>query len=52
VGAPHRADGNVSDWGDVLTENHAMLELCDEFGFRRESVFHDASLSRVRLSLR
>ena len=38
-------------WGDVLTENHAMLELCDEFGFRRESVFHDASLTRVRLAL-
>lgn len=38
-------------WGDVLTENHAMLDLCDEFGFRRESVFHDASLTRVRLHL-
>jgi RimJ/RimL family protein N-acetyltransferase len=38
-------------WGDVLTENHAMLDLCDEFGFRRESVFHDASLTRVRLAI-
>lgn len=47
-----RRRGVEEIWGDVLTENHAMLELCDEFGFRRESVFHDASLSRVRLALR
>ena len=46
-----RARGVHEIWGDVLTENHAMLELCDEFGFRRESVFHDASLTRVRLAL-
>jgi acetyltransferase len=44
-----RARGVKEIWGDVLTENHAMLDLCDEFGFRRESVFHDASLTRVRL---
>lgn len=46
-----RARGVHEIWGDVLTENHAMLELCDEFGFRREGVFHDASLTRVRLAL-
>ncbi len=46
-----RARGVQEIWGDVLTENHAMLDLCDEFGFRRESVFHDASLTRVRLDL-
>lgn len=46
-----RARGVREIWGDVLTENHAMLDLCDEFGFRRESVFHDASLTRVRLDV-
>lgn len=46
-----RVRGVQEIWGDVLTENHAMLDLCDEFGFRRESVFHDASLTRVRLHL-
>ena len=46
-----RARGVREIWGDVLTENHAMLDLCDEFGFRRESVFHDASLTRVRLAV-
>lgn len=46
-----RARGVKEIWGDVLTENHAMLELCDEFGFEREGVFHDASLTRVRLVL-
>ncbi len=46
-----RARGVHEVWGDVLTENHAMLDLCDEFGFRRESVFHDASLTRVRLAV-
>lgn len=46
-----RARGVREIWGDVLTENHAMLDLCDEFGFRRETVFHDASLTRVRLEV-
>jgi RimJ/RimL family protein N-acetyltransferase len=46
-----QARGVHEIWGDVLTENHAMLDLCDEFGFQRESVFHDASLTRVRLAL-
>jgi RimJ/RimL family protein N-acetyltransferase len=46
-----RSRGVREIWGDVLTENHAMLDLCDEFGFRRESVFHDASLTRVRLAV-
>jgi RimJ/RimL family protein N-acetyltransferase len=46
-----RVRGVQEIWGDVLTENHAMLDLCDEFGFERESVFHDASLTRVRLTL-
>ncbi|MBL8300140.1 MAG: N-acetyltransferase [Rhodanobacteraceae bacterium] len=46
-----RARGVTEIWGDVLTENRTMLDLCEEFGFRRESVFHDASLTRVRLSI-
>lgn len=46
-----RARGVHEIWGDVLTENHAMLRLCDRLRFKRDSVFHDPTLTRVRLTL-
>lgn len=46
-----RARGVHEIWGDVLTENHAMLRLCDRLRFKRDSVFHDPTLTRVRLAL-
>lgn len=47
-----RARGVEEIWGDVLTENHAMLRLCDRLRFKRDSVFHDPTLTRVHLDLK
>jgi GNAT superfamily N-acetyltransferase len=46
-----RARGATEIWGDVLAENGAMLELCDNLGFSRRSAFHDPGIVRVTLAL-
>ncbi len=38
-------------WGDVLAENHSMLDVCDALGFERHIVFNDSGLVRVTLTL-
>jgi acetyltransferase len=39
-------------WGDVLTENHAMLRMCRELGFEVPSESRDPQIRRVRKRLR
>jgi acetyltransferase len=46
-----RQRGAVEIWGDVLSENSAMLELCDNLGFERRAAFHDPGIIRVTLPL-
>jgi acetyltransferase len=46
-----RRRGAVEIWGDVLSENSAMLELCDKLGFDRHAAFHDPGIIRVTLPL-
>lgn len=46
-----RKRGAVEIWGDVLNENGAMLELCDNLGFERHAAFHDPGIIRVALPL-
>jgi len=46
-----RERGVVELWGDVLSENGAMLELCDHLGFGRHSEFQDPGIMRVTLDL-
>lgn len=46
-----RARGAVEMWGDVFLDNGAMLELCERFGFDRNSQLHDPGVIRVRLDL-
>ena len=46
-----RERGVVELWGDVMSENGGMLELCDHLGFARHSMFHDPGLQRVTLDL-
>jgi acetyltransferase len=38
--------------GDVLAENHRMLEFCDALGFKRTPIAGDATVVRVTLALR
>jgi acetyltransferase len=48
--ARERGIGEI--WGDVLTENHRMLQLSDSLGFRRDyAAAGDRSVVRVRLAL-
>ena len=46
-----RERGVVELWGDVMSENGGMLELCDHLGFNRHSEFHDPGIMRVTLEL-
>lgn len=46
-----RERGASEIWGDVLSENGAMLELCDRLGFARHSKYHDPGIVRVTLPL-
>lgn len=46
-----RQRGAVELWGDVLSENGAMLELCAHLGFSRQVAFHDPGIIRVQLKL-
>lgn len=46
-----RARGVRELWGDVLAENHAMLQMCGVLGFERRPVFHDPGVVRVTLAL-
>ena len=46
-----RQRGATEIWGDVFSENGAMLELCDHLGFARHSVYHDPGIVRVTLPL-
>jgi acetyltransferase len=46
-----RKRGSTEMWGDVFSENGAMLELCDHLGFTRHSVYHDPGIVRVTLPL-
>lgn len=46
-----RKRGATEMWGDVFSENGAMLELCDHLGFARHSVYHDPGIVRVTLPL-
>ena len=46
-----RARGVTELWGDVLAENHAMLQMCEALGFERHSAFHDAGVMRVTRAL-
>lgn len=46
-----RALGALQMWGDVLIENGAMLELCNELGFEQRSQLHDPGMLRVTLDL-
>jgi acetyltransferase len=43
--------GAIEMWGDVLSENGAMLELCDFLGFSRHSVFQEPGIVRVTRAL-
>ncbi len=47
--ARRRGIGEI--WGDVLRENHRMLAVCDEFGFRREPHPEERDAVRVVLTL-
>jgi len=47
-----RARGALEMWGDVLLENGAMLELCHDLGFSRQSHLRgDPGVVRVTLDL-
>ena len=46
-----RHEGLSELFGDVLSENTAMLRMCREFGFKIAAQPDDASLSRVTLDL-
>jgi acetyltransferase len=47
-----RGRGTGELWGDVLHENHTMLELCDNLGFQRDyEATGDRTVVRVRLAL-
>jgi acetyltransferase len=46
-----RHEGLSELFGDVLSENTAMLQLCREFGFNIAAQPDDASLTRVTLDL-
>ena len=42
-----RALGATELWGDVLSENGTMLELCEHLGFSRRAAFDDPGVIRV-----
>ena len=42
-----RALGATELWGDVLSENGTMLELCEHLGFSRRPAFEDPGVIRV-----
>jgi acetyltransferase len=47
-----RTRGAIEMWGDVLLENGAMLDLCHELGFKRQSHLRgDPGVARVTLEL-
>ncbi|HOV58940.1 MAG TPA: GNAT family N-acetyltransferase [Rhodanobacteraceae bacterium] len=46
-----RARGVRELWGDVLAENHAMLQMCGALGFERHAALHDPGVVRVTLRL-
>lgn len=46
-----RHEGLGELYGDVLSENTAMLQMCREFGFNIAAQPDDASLTRVTLDL-
>ena len=46
-----RRRGIAEIWGDVLRENHRMLAVCEEFGFRREAHPEEREAVRVVLTL-
>jgi acetyltransferase len=46
-----RARGVRELWGDVMSDNSQMLQLCSEFGMQHRSLPHDPGLTRVTLSL-
>ena len=53
----YRAQGYARDrgireiFGEVLAQNHSMLSLCQQLGFRLETNPHDQSVVTVRLPL-
>jgi acetyltransferase len=46
-----RHEGLSELFGDVLSENTAMLQMCREFGFKIEAQADDMTLTRVTLDL-
>jgi acetyltransferase len=46
-----RERGASEIWGDVLSDNAPMLDLCDRLGFARQSIYHDPGIVRVTLAL-
>lgn len=46
-----RARGVRELWGDVLSENTQMLQLCAELGMQHRSLLHDPGIVRVTLPL-
>lgn len=46
-----RERGASEIWGDVLSDNGAMIELCDHLGFQRHSVFQEPGITRVTMAL-
>ena len=46
-----RSRGIREIFGEVLSQNHGMLSLCQQLGFRLEANPHDHSVVTVRLPL-
>lgn len=46
-----REHGAAELWGDVFIDNGAMLELCEQLGFKRRSLEHEPGVVRVTLPL-
>ena len=46
-----RSRGIGEIFGEVLAQNHSMLSLCQQLGFRLETNPHDQSVVTVRLPL-
>jgi acetyltransferase len=51
LGNACRARGVHELWGDVLSENTQMLDLCNELGMQHRSLPHEPGLVRVSLVL-
>lgn len=43
--------GVIELWGDVFSENDAMLAFCDKLGFHRSTAAHNPGVMRVVLAL-